>query len=127
MRPFGVTLIAFVTLAMSLLPLLALARAPQPTTLPAGQEAELRRWAQAAGMWSALGLVTAAGLFGLRRWGWWMALAYYTGSILILLFRQPAPSRGELIFQVGLAGLILFYLASREVRGLFLHGRPIRG
>jgi len=120
-RPFGVTLIAFVTLLAAVVPLLQLARAPAgaSATQPAERPVEMRRWAQLAGMWGAVGLLTAAGLFGMRRWGWWLALVYYSGSILLLV--MPGLQRGTatMVDQVGLSVLVVWYLTTREIRTAF--------
>jgi len=119
-RPFGVTLIAFVTLASAVLPLVAAARVRTPETLPAPQAAEMRRKVQVPGIWAAVGLVAAAGLFGLRRWGWWLALGYHAGTVPLLALRQSSPSAGELVFQIGLSVLVIWYLTSRDIRIAFL-------
>ena len=118
-RPFGVTLIAFVTLIAVVLPLWSLSKARLPASMPAEEVGRLRAWARLAGMWAALGLLTAAGLFGMRGWGWWLGLVYYLGSIPLLLLRPGPLETSTLVFQGGLAMLIVLYLLSREVREAF--------
>ena len=123
-RPFGATLIAFVTLATALIPLWSLAQVSAPDTQAAERPAEMRRWAQLTGLWAGVGLLTAAGLFGMRRWGWWLALVYYAGTVLLtavlVASGQSRPTTGLVVFQVGLSVLVVWYLMSRDVRGLFL-------
>ena len=123
-RPFGVTLIAFITLAAVLITLVGLAKGQALTTAPAHRPASARRLAQFGGVWSAVGLLTAAGLFGMRRWGLWAAVIYYAGTICFVAANLPrlegsASNLVTVIFKVGFGVLVIWHLTSRDVRTAF--------
>ena len=123
-RPFGVTLIAFLTVAAVLWQLVDVATLKAPTSLPAAPAARVQHLARITALWSALGLLAGAGLFGMRRWGWWLGLAYYAGvAVLVGLelprLSQSADSLTLVVFKVGFALLVIWYLLSRDTRAAF--------
>ena len=77
-----------------------------------------------AAVWAAVGLLTAAGLFAMRRWGCWLAVVYYAGTALLLILQLVDRGQGggqviPTVFQAGLAVLIIWYLTSPDIRPLF--------
>jgi hypothetical protein len=126
-RPFGVTLIAFLTLAAVLWTLAELAPmlgGQSRATLPPAQRSGLERQAHAAAVWAGVGLLAAAGLFAVRRWGWWLALAYYAGTVVLVVLEWPyldhsTEGLSRVIFKTGFALLVIWYLTSRDLRAVF--------
>lgn len=127
-RPFGVTMIAFLTVIVALGSLLSLSRARIPEDASPDQVRPIRQHAFWAGTWCALGLVAAAGLFAMRRWGWYATIAFYVAMIPFVLINERLlnPSKSHtffLIFWLGLAALVLWCLTSRDTRAAFRRRR----
>jgi len=123
-RPFGVTMIAFLTLVLSLGSLVSLTRARLPESAPADVVRSVRQHAFWAGTWCALGLISAAGIFAMRRWGLVASVLFYLALIPLALVneRRLNPAHGHtvyVVFWVGLAALVIWHLTSKDTRAHF--------
>ena len=80
-------------------------------------------WPGGLGLWtlSALALALMVGSFSQRRWAWWAAAVGISLNGLADLGRLATGGIFEGVFGAAVAGLILFWLTRRSVRGQFVN------
>jgi len=64
-------------------------------------------------------ITTASGLLALRRWAWWLALIVLVGNAMSDLITAVVTGNPRTLIGVPLAGLVVWWLTTRDVRQRF--------
>jgi hypothetical protein len=65
--------------------------------------------------------IAAAGLFRGKSWGLWLALAVLSTNLIADLANAFLREDRRTLIGVPIAGVVIFYLLSRQARDYFLH------